>query len=190
MTAHMWINMLRQQKKGYTLVEVLMVVAIISILAMLSAPAYMQFTRKPVASEAVATMALIRQSLRDYKISHNACFDVAAGNLPNDLPTSVASGVPTPSNAGLKIDVGVVQYFSNKAFTVNASGLATDPYKGQFTNPDPVDFIITVNGSASVTCGASNCAINNTKVAAYRLVMDNSGRTFVSFDSGANWQSY
>jgi prepilin-type N-terminal cleavage/methylation domain-containing protein len=177
---------MKQQVRGYTLVEVLMVVAIISILAMLSAPAYMQFTQKPRASEAVATMTLMRQALRDYKIVHNSYFDMASGDLANDLPTSVSSGLPTPSNAGLKIDVGVVRYFSNAAFSVDA----TSPVSALFTNPGPVDFIITADGSASVACGSSNCAIDQAKVAAYRLVMDNSGRIFFSTNSGTSWQGY
>ncbi len=180
------LGTLRNRTKGFTLVEILMVVAIVSILAMLSAPAYMQFVRKPMASEAVATMALIRAAMRDYKIVHNTCFDVAAGNLANDLPASVTGGVPAPATAGLKIDVGVVQYFSSSAFSIDATG----PASALFTNPGPVDFIISVDGSASTACGTSNCAIARDRVANYRLVMDNSGRTFVSFDSGMNWQTY
>ncbi len=177
---------MRRRHQGYTLVEILTVVAIVALLASISVPAYMQFVRKPRAAEAVATMALMRQALRDYRIVHSAYFDVGSGNMPNALPTSVSGATPSPSTAGLAIDVGVVQYFSNAAYSVNAS----NPVSARFTTPGPVDFIISVDGSASVACGTSNCAINKNVAANYRLEMDNSGRTFVSYDAGSHWQTY
>ena len=60
-------------------------------------------------------------------------------------------------------------------------------------NPgDPVNFLITVNGSASAACaaGSTDCAVKNADVTNYRNQMDNSGRTFVSYNSGTDWQAY
>ena len=146
------------KKKGFSLVEMLLVVAIVSILAAIAAPPYLHYVKKARASEAVATLNMIRQSLRDYYINNNKYFDIGSGNILNGIPTSVdASGVPTPNNAGLDIDVGVAQYFSNAAYSVDASS----PVSPRFTNPNPVDFIITVTGNNSVACGNSNCAVNN-----------------------------
>ena len=165
-----------KRDRGYSLVEIMVVAGIIAILTRIAVPVYSQYTKRAKASEAVAAMAMIRQAARDYNINNNTYFDVASGNIQN-VPTS-----------GLEVDVGVAQYFSNHSYTVNATSM-TIPHP-RFTTPDPVDFIITADGSASVACGGSNCALHNGSVSGYRLEIDNSGRIFVSYDGGANWSSY
>ena len=175
-----------RNKKGFSLAEVLIVVAIVSVLAAISVPSYMQHVRRATAAEAVAMMAMVREGLRDYNINNNTFFDIGAGNTPNALPTSVASGIPTPSTAGVNVDAGVAHYFSNASYSVDA----TSPTSSRFTNPSPVDFIISVNGSSSVACGSSNCATNAAQIADYRLEMDNTDRVFVSYDGGTNWTPY
>lgn len=175
--------------KGYTLVEILIVVSIVAILATISGPAFLQHQKKAVASEAVAAMSLIRQAQRDYHINTDHYYDVTSGNIANGFPTSVTAGTPTPSTAGVDVDVGVSAYFSNQAFTVDA----TSPTSARFTSPPPVDFLVLVNGAASVKCTSSvvtNCAIKADKVSQYDLEMDNSGRVYVSYDNGTNWQAY
>jgi len=184
--------------KGFTLVELLVVLLIIAILAAIATPLYLQNANRARASEAVSAMGLIRQALRDHFINNSVYCDVVLdatdGNIQNGLPTSCvpASGVPTPANAGLAVDLGVAQYYSNAAFTVDAVP-GTDT---QFTIPDPVNFLIFADGSISEACvGANdeNCAINSTQVSNIDLKMDNSGRIFVTYDASATpvvWQSY
>ena len=175
------------KKNGFTLIEALIVVAVVALLAALATPGYLQHTRRARASEAIATMSMIRQSLRDYAIYHNGdYYDVGGGNVGNTLPTSVSSGVPAPSTAGVEVDVGIAQYFSTAAFSVDA----TSPSSTRFTSPGPVDFIISVNGGNSVACGTSDCALHNTAVSAFRVEMDNTARVFISYDSGTNWSEY
>lgn len=177
------------KRQGYTLVEVLMVVMLIGILASISGPIYFQQRNRALASEALAMMSLIRQSLRDYHIVSDAYYDIAGGNVHNALPTSVSAGTPTPSTAGADVDAGVAQFFSNHAYSVDA----TSPSSARFSNPPVVDFLITVNAGDSVACSSSvstNCAIYAGRVANYDLEMDNSGRIFVSYDNGSHWQLY
>jgi prepilin-type N-terminal cleavage/methylation domain-containing protein len=178
--------------KGFTMVELLVVLIILGILVAVAVPMYFANTERARASEAVAAMGTLRQALRDYNVSHNTYFDIAAsatGNIQNALPASVAAGVPTPATAGVGVNVGVAQYFSNASFSADA----TAPASARFTNPAPVDFLITVDGSASQACvgaGANNCAVHNAEVTNYRLEMDNSGRVFVSYNSGTNWGAW
>ncbi len=177
------------KKRGFTLIEILLVVIIIGILASISAPMFLQHQKRAVASESVAAMALVRQALRDYFIVHDTYYDVGAGNIKNALPTSVSAGTPTPSSAGVDVDVNVAKYFSNAAYSIDA----TSPSSARFTNPPAVDFLITVNGADSVACSStvqSDCAISPTAVSKMDLEMDNSGRIFVSYDNGSNWTSY
>ena len=175
-----------RNRNGYTFVEVLTVVAIVALLASISTPLYLQHTNRARSSEAVATMSMVRQALRDYNIVNGTYFDIGAGNIDNALPTSVSSGIPSPSTAGVAVNVNIAQYFSSSAFSVDA----TSPTSTRFTSPGPQNFIISVNGNLSTACGTSDCAVNSGAVSAYRLEMDNTGRVFVSFDSGTNWTAY
>ncbi len=177
------------RQNGYTLVEVLTVVGIIGIMASLSGPMYAQHVQRARASEAVAVMALARQSERDYRITNHTYYDVGGGNILNALPESVTSGIPTPNDAGVDVDAGVSQYFSNQAFSVDA----TSPSSARFTNPGVVDFLIIVDGVASVKCSdliTTNCAIQADKAVNVDMEMDNSGRIFVSNDNGTTWRAY
>ena len=58
-----------KNKQGFTMVELLVVLVIVAILAAVATPIYLANVKRSRASEAVATMALIRQSLRDYQIN-------------------------------------------------------------------------------------------------------------------------
>ena len=158
----------------------------IAILASVSFPPYLQYLNHARGSEAVSTMIMIRQSLRDFNINNNALFDIEVGNIPNDLPTSVVNGIPSPSTAGVQVDAKVAHYFSDAAYSVDA----TSPSSARFANPNAVDFIILVNGTESVACGSSNCATDAAAVSKYRLEMDNTDRAFISYDSGTNWSRY
>ncbi len=205
-----------RNKKGFTMVELLVVLIIVAILAAVATPIYMANTRRAKASEAVAAMGLIRQALRDYQLSHTFYFDinggtatvVAAGTIQNGLPTRLVvaadnstTGQPVPGTAGVQVDQGVAKYFSNGAYSVDAAGTAADGTRQDmgtgtstlFTTPHAVDFIIRANGANSEACvgdADTNCATTNIEVANYRLEMDNSGRTFVSYDAGATWSAY
>lgn len=177
------------KKSGFTLVEIMIVVAIIAILAAIAIPNFTLHTRRARALEAVAAMSMIRQSLRDYNINNSTYYDVAGGDIDNNIPLkadiNLGTGAVTGADNGVDIDLGVVQYFSNAVFSVDA----VDQASARFTNPGPVDFVITANGGYSVACGTNDCAINSTVVTTYRLEMDNTGRTFVSFDSGTSWSA-
>ena len=163
------------KKNGFTLVEVMIVVAIIGLLASIAVPSYMQVVKRARAPEAVATMSTIRQGLRDYFINNGTYFDIAAGNIDQAPPS------------GISYTVGIAQYFSEAAFSVDDTPPAwTD---GSIA-PAPVDFVISVDGSASVQCGASNCAMYQERVDDFRLEMDNTGRVFISYDAGVNWAGY
>ena len=205
-------------KKGFTMVELLVVLLIVGILAAIATPLFLAHTKRAKASEAVATMSQIRQAERDYNVSHpNSYFSInsnAIGNyISQVIPDSVnTSGVPTPAARGVDVNPGVAQYFSTTSFSVDASSgkawLTTTP--GDPTTP--VDFVITANGSVNVACSAytpttgtppvpntnpltNSCAVHyisgtDNQVAVFRLQMDNSGRIFVSYDAGVTWSAW
>ena len=188
-------------KKGFTMVELLVVLVIVAILAAVATPIYLANVQRSRASEAVASMALIRQAQRDFRINANAYFDVlsgAAGSIANPLPTSVTGTTPAPTTAGVDVDNNVTQYFSNDAFTVDAAPTDTNGASNLFIDPPAVDFIVSVTGVATDNDACSptvltDCAVKGGEVINYRLEMDNSGRTFVTYNANLAtpvWQAY
>lgn len=189
------MNVLRN--KAFSLVEILIVVFIISILVSVSAPVYSHFTRRAKMAEAVALASKVRAKMRELNVTlYGQFYDVFWTKLPNDLPAIGAispSGVPDDGNVGLEIDPGgVSQYFSNSGVLIFASNLFAPP--GLFVNPSPVDFVIRVGSkNNNLLCSSTvtqNCAIHADEVEDYRLITDNTGRMFVSYNSGTTWEAY
>ena len=193
-------------KKGFTMVELLVVLVIVGILAAVATPILLANAKRAKASEAVATMGLIRENLREYKITNNTYFDVTSGDVQKPLPPvsniNLTDGALATANTyGTAVDAGVSQYFSNHCYTVNAAGTGGlsdgNGTSNLFTNPPAVDFLILVDGTPSVACSAvvtTNCAIKASEVNAganaFWLEMDNSGRIMVSYDNAATWSNY
>jgi len=173
-------------KKGFTMIELLVVLIILGILVAVAAPMYLANVNRAKVSEALASMGMIRQAEREYNTKHGSFLLVGSGNLANDPEAA--------SNPGLNIKVGTAQYFSSAAYTVVAGG--TSGSSGLFATPVAQDFIIAVNGTASVPCAGAliDCAVNAADIQGsgkvYRMEMDNSGRVFISYDSGSTWKAY
>ena len=174
-----------QWKKGFTMVELLVVLIILAILVAVAAPMYFANVKRARVSEAVATMGTIRQALREYRVSHTDYYLVDAGDDTGVNPTA---GIAAPPTTGVSVDVGVAQYFSNRAYSV---ALGTD---GAFSSPAAVDFVITAEGDNSdgtSSCSATvSCAKLKSDVAGYTVKMDNSGTVRVRYTAAEAYQNY
>lgn len=60
------MNTLKHMQKGFTLVEIMIVVAIIGILASIAVPSYQDYVKKGKAAEATATLADLRIKMEQY----------------------------------------------------------------------------------------------------------------------------
>ena len=174
------MNMRGTQRKkkagqGFSMVEVLVVLVIVAILAAVAAPIYMANTKRAIASEAVATMSLIRQAEREYKIR--------SGSFSGDLDSA---GIITT----LAINAETTQYFSQDAYSVDTTSPAYT--NGPTTPPGAQGFLITADAANSKICptGAPNCAAKDSaQKMKIKVEEDNSGRTRVAYD-GTTWEDY
>jgi prepilin-type N-terminal cleavage/methylation domain-containing protein len=183
--------MFRKMKKGFTMVELLVVLVIVAILAAVAAPIYMANVKRSIASDAVGIMSVIRQAERENKVKKGSYTEITDDSIYN-------------LSDALGIDKEATQYFAHPAFRVDNSTPAWNGNNAITGLTSPQDFIITATGliggaSATVggnvqctTDGETDCAhkTSNGDLATMRLEMDNSGRVFVSYDGGTTWEQY
>lgn len=89
--------MKKNMQGGFTLIELMIVVAIIAILAAIALPAYRDYTIRAKVSEAVMAMSACKTSVTDYYAAQNA------------LPTTLAQAGCNEATSG------VSQYVNNLA---------------------------------------------------------------------------
>jgi prepilin-type N-terminal cleavage/methylation domain-containing protein len=176
--------MKRLSNKGFSMIELLVVLLIIGILAAIAAPFFLQNADKTRASEAVAGAGSIRSAERNYYVQNgNSWFAVPAGTGSTYFGTTNVG-----QSAILGVQMANPKYFSSGAYTV-IPGAVFDGSTGLTAQ----QYVIQVNGASSVGLSAStDGAANPTEghVAQTEVEMDNSGQTIWSSDGGATWSKY
>jgi type IV pilus assembly protein PilE len=113
---------LAKADKGFTLIEIMIVVAIIAILAAIAIPSYTQYIQRSRRAEAKTAISQASQLLeRAYSISNSYC-----------NPTSDCSADPLPAslkkapNAGTAI-YGLTAVVTTSTYTITATPIASGP---------------------------------------------------------------
>ena len=97
---------MKKAQQGFTLIELMIVVAIIGILAAVAIPAYQDYTIRAKVSEGVGLAAAAKTSVSEFRLSSNA---FPTGNTSAGISTNIVSKYVTGvvvSGAGL-ISVGL-----------------------------------------------------------------------------------
>src|SRR5438105_3327612 len=91
---------MKRLQQGFTLIELMIVVAIVGILAAIALPAYQDYVIRSKMSEAIAAIAACKTSVAEYASSHGA--------YPADELTAGCSTTATPYVASLAVATGII----------------------------------------------------------------------------------
>jgi len=89
---------MKRVQKGFTLIELMIVVAIVGILAAIALPAYQDYVVRSKMSETLAAIAACKTSVAEYSS--------ARGVYPPDLASSGCSTIATKYMASLSVGAG------------------------------------------------------------------------------------
>ena len=121
---------LQMAQKGFTLIELMIVVAIIGILAAVALPAYQDYTKKAKFSEVVSIAAAYQTAValcaQELGVLTD-CGNGAAGAIPaNGIPATQTA----PNVASVVVAAGVITVTPSTTSTVSASTLVLTPAVG------------------------------------------------------------
>jgi type IV pilus assembly protein PilA len=88
---------MKRVQQGFTLIELMIVVAIVGILAAIALPAYQDYVVRSKMSEAEAALAACKTSVAEYLSTH-------AGTFPTDASAAGCSSTVTKYVASLTVD--------------------------------------------------------------------------------------
>lgn len=120
-------KLVRGSESGFTLIEVLVAIAIVGILAVIAVPQYLDFTRRATFTELIQAAAPIRQSI-----------ELA-------VQTRGVTDIETLDSAALGIPATVAAAVAAHGSTV-ADGVITMTWRDDGTNLNAVTYTLTPNG--------------------------------------------
>ena len=131
---------MKRLQQGFTLIELMIVVAIVGILAAIALPAYQDYVIRSKMSEGVAAIAACKTSVSEYVSTHGTV-------MPADANTAGCSTAATQYVAGLSFD-----------------GVSAISVQTQNTGSKPNDCTLTLTADVSTlpdiptwTGSSSNC---------------------------------
>ena len=127
---------MKQLQKGFTLIELMIVVAIIGILAAVAIPSYQDYTARAQVSEAMSLNSGMKTALSEY-FADQGRFPTGPGSVSNTLNGKYVSTITFSNQAGGTLNVDA---------TLRTAGVAAAVQGKIFS-------VATTNGAIRWTCG-------------------------------------
>ena len=159
--------MRKQIQKGFTLIELMIVVAIIGILAAIAIPAYQNYTIRAQVTEGLTLAGAWKASIAEY-YANNGAFPTCSSAATPTAPTCIAvSGITTGKYVSLVDVVTGGQIVITYGLQANTKilGQKLDITPNLSANND----VVWVCGTAAVPAGATGGVADATNVPAVYL---------------------
>jgi type IV pilus assembly protein PilA len=92
---------MKRLQQGFTLIELMIVVAIVGILAAIALPAYQDYVIRSKMSEAIAAIAACKTSVAEYASSHTTYPPDVAGSGCSTTQTKYVASLDVTANTGV-----------------------------------------------------------------------------------------
>ena len=135
--------MIRTDKKGFTLIELMIVVAIIGILAAIAIPAYSDYTKKSRVSEIANALGAAVSAMQTFHSEKGTWGTLTGGNMYDFCANTAGVTLPVKyvANAGYIADV-----YDGTTLTVHA--LFSDTAPQQAIGPDITGTTLVLSSGA------------------------------------------
>jgi type IV pilus assembly protein PilE len=139
-------------QKGFTLIELMIVVAVIGILAAIAYPNYTQYVRRGKAAEATSTLANLKSRMEQYFQDNKTYADVGGGVV---APCSPAAGSTTYFTYSCTIQTATT--FTLTATPVSGQGVDNFTFTIDQNNAKTSTFDGTVGATCWLTSASGTC---------------------------------
>ena len=126
---------MKRAQQGFTLIELMIVVAIIGILAAVALPAYQDYTKRAKVSEVMLAASAGKNTIAEYANTQNVLPDAASVSIDSQASTYVASVA-----------------YANPTITATARGFNDATIDGQTIT---LTAALQANGQVTWTCAGS-----------------------------------
>ncbi|MDO5101907.1 MAG: type IV pilin protein [Lautropia sp.] len=122
MTSAKWATRSRSAMRGFTLIEIMIAVAIVGILASIAVPSYFEYVRRANRAEAKAQLMEAAQYMQRFYSLHNGYDLQRDGRTRVALPASLTK---SPRNGAARYNIAIVRS-SPVEFQLSATPVAND----------------------------------------------------------------
>lgn len=131
------MNVTKKAQKGFTLIELMITVAVVAILAAVAIPNYSTYVKRGKAAEATSTLALLKNRMEQYYQDNKTYLDTGALTAPcspqagtTKYFTYDCAAQQTASQFTLTATPIANQGVDNFSFTIDEAGNKTSTFDG------------------------------------------------------------